>query len=57
MRKVNTTETIFTPIHNIPLCPMYRVSTWNAGGEGEMSESVQESTPQGKQAKDFLNNL
>ena len=61
----NVTETQFTPINqgNI-LCPMYRVSAWNVGGEGELSEPVQESTPQGKhpaftvamctQAKNFL---
>ena len=51
---VNTTETSFTPTHNIYLCPMYQVSAWNAGGEGKLSEPVQESTPQGKQVKDFL---
>ena len=44
---VNVTETSFT-LTNILPCPMYRVSAWNAGGEGELSESVQESTPQGK---------
>ena len=27
---------------------MYQVSAWNAGGEGELSEPVQESAPQGK---------
>ena len=47
---VNVTATSFTPTHNIPLCPMYRVSAWNSGGEGELSEPVQESTPQGKQS-------
>ena len=52
---VNTTKTSFTHTHNIPLSPMYQVSAWNAGGEGELSEPVQDSTPQGKQAKDFLN--
>ena len=46
--RVNTTKTSFTPTHNIPLCPMYQVSAWNAGGEGEWSEPVQDSTPQGK---------
>ena len=45
----NTTETSFTLTHDIPLCLMYRVSAWNAGGEGERSEPVQDSTPQGKQ--------
>ena len=47
IRRVNTTMTSFTPT-NIPLCPMYRVSAWNAGGEGNKSEPVQDSTPQGK---------
>ena len=32
---------------------MYQVSAWNVGGEGELSEPVLESTPQGKE---FLNN-
>ena len=48
--KENVTETQFTP--NIRdddgLCPMYRVSAWNAGGEGELSKPAQDSTPQGK---------
>ena len=57
IHSVNTTETSFTPTHNVYmyLCPMYQVSAWNAGGEGNKSEPVQDSTPQGKQAKDFLN--
>ena len=55
MRRVNMTETRFTPTHNVSLCPMYRVSSWNSGGEGELSEPVQGSTPRGKQSKDFLN--
>ena len=54
--KENVTETRFT--FNIRdddgLCPMYRVSAWNAGGEGELSEQAQDSTPQGKQAIDLL---
>ena len=49
----NVTETQFTFINQgDSLCPMYQVSAWNAGGEGELSEPVQESTPRGKQAKD-----
>ena len=48
IHSVNTTMTSFTATHNIPLCPVYRVSAWNAGGEGELSEPVQESTAQGK---------
>ena len=49
--KVKKTETSFTlsNIQNDGPCPMYQVSAWNAGGEGELSEPVQESTPQGKQ--------
>ena len=54
--KQNVTETEYI-INNQDdgLCPMYQVSAWNAGGEGELSEPVQERTPQGKWAKDFLN--
>ena len=52
---VNTTKTSFTHTHNIPLSLMYKVSSWNSGGESELSEPVQDSTPQGKQAIDFLN--
>ena len=57
IRIVNMTKTSFTLTNNIiiPLSPTYQVSAWNAGGEGELSEPVQESTPQGKQAKHFLN--
>ena len=54
--KENVTETQYTS--NIQqdndMCPMYQVSAWNAGGEGEVSDPVQESIPQGKQAKDVL---
>ena len=41
--KVNVTETHFTSSINQGNlhCPMYQVSTWNAGGEGELSEPVQ----------------
>ena len=52
---VNTTETSFTPTHNIPLCPTYQVSAWNAGGESELSEPVQDSTPQGKGLSVMIN--
>ena len=50
--KENITETQFTPniqLHD-GLCPMYQVSAWNAGGEGNKSEPVWDSTPQGEQA-------
>ena len=43
--KENVTETQY--ISNTQLCPMYQVSAWNAGGEGELSEPVQESIPRG----------
>ena len=48
--KVNVTETQYTPNiqQNNSLCPMYQVSAWNAGGEGELSSPVWDSTPQGK---------
>ena len=47
----NVTEKYFSFITSDDhSCPMYRVSAWNAGGEGELSEPVQESTPQGKLA-------
>ena len=45
---VNETKTSFAPTNNISLCPMYKVSAWNAGGEGELSEPVQGITPQSK---------
>ena len=46
--KVNVTETHFTfNTQDNDLCPMYQVSAWNSGGEGELSEPVQENTPRG----------
>ena len=57
IHSVNTTKTSFTLTHNVPLCPTYQIAAWNAGGKGELSEPVQDGTPQGKQAKDFLNYL
>ena len=40
---VNVTETQFTfNASENDLCPMYQVSAWNAGGEGELSETLQE---------------
>ena len=40
---VNITETQFTfNASENGLCPMYQVSAWNAGGEGELSETLQE---------------
>ena len=54
--KENVTEAKFTPnIQQVDdMCPTYQISAWNAGGEGEISEAVQHSSPQGKQAKDIL---
>ena len=52
--KVNVTETQFTSNNQgNGLCPMYQVSAWNAGGEGELSDPVQDNTPRGKQPKIF----
>jgi len=54
---VNVTETSLFLRNNAAndgLCPIYQVSAWNAGGEGELSEPVQESTPRGRQTNDFL---
>ena len=53
IHSVNTAMTSLAPTNTLPLCPMYQVSAWNAGGEGELSEPVQDSTLRGKQ--DFLN--
>ena len=50
--KENVTETQFTfNTREDDLCPMYmyQVSAWNAGGEGEKSQPVQESTLRGKE--------
>ena len=50
--KENVAEAQFTyNIRDGRLCPTYRVSAWNGGGEGELSEPVQGSTPQGKQTQ------
>ena len=54
--KENVTDTRFTcKIQDVGLCTMYQVSAWNAGGEGELSDPVQKSSPQGEQAKVFIN--
>ena len=53
--KENVTETRFTfNTSNDDSCLMYQVSAWNVGGEGELSEPVQESMPQGKETKNVL---
>ena len=49
--KENVTETQYTlNIQDDGLCPMYQVSAWNGGGEGELSEPVYESGPRGKES-------
>ena len=55
IHSVNTTETSFTHTHDVSLCPMYKVSAWNAGGQGDLSEPVLDDTPQGKQTKRLPN--
>ena len=48
--KQNVTETQYIiNTQDDCLCPMYQVSAWNAGGEGELSEPVRDSIPRGKQ--------
>ena len=45
----NVTETQYTSnTEEDSVCPTYQVSAWNVGGEGELSEPVQESTSRGK---------
>ena len=50
LNKTVTSFTVNTTTQNDHVCPMYQVSAWNVGGEGELSEPVQESTPRGKLA-------
>ena len=46
--KENVTEAQYTfNTQDDGLCLIYQVSAWNAGGEGEKSQPVQESTIQG----------
>ena len=48
--KQNLTETQYTSnTQDDDLCPIYQISVWNGGGEGELSEPVQESSLRGKQ--------
>ena len=45
----NVTETQFTfNTSQACSCPMYQVSAWNAGGEGELSEKLQRCIPHSK---------
>ena len=56
--KANVTETQFTfNNQSNVLCPMYRVSAWNSGSEGQLSGPVQESAPRGKQARNILDQI
>ena len=60
IERENMTETSFTLRNNTgedALCPIYQVSAWNAGGEGKMSESLQESIPQGNQVIETLQEI
>ena len=40
--KQNVTETQYIINNQHGLCSMYQVSAWNGGGEGELSETLQE---------------
>ena len=50
LNKTVTSFTVNTTTQNDHVCPIYQVSAWNVGGEGELSEPVQENTPRGKLA-------
>ena len=53
--KENVTEARFSfNVLDYGLCLMYQVSAWNAGGEGELSEPVQDTIPQGKRLLNWL---
>ena len=50
--KVNVTEKQFTfNVSNDESCPIYQVSAWNAGGEGEKSVPIQGCIPRSKLPK------
>jgi len=49
MDKVNVTETSFRRnISDDNSCPMYHVTAWNSGGEGDMSVSLSGNLPHSK---------
>ena len=51
----NVTGTHYTSnTQDDSVCPTYQVSAWNVGGEGELSEPLQESTSRGKQVENLL---
>ena len=56
--KRNVTETRFTfNASDDGTCPMFQVSAWNAGGEGELSEPVHECRPRSKFATFLLKGI
>ena len=56
--KRNVTETRFTfNASDDGTCPMYQVTGWNAGGEGELSEPVHECRPHSKLATFLLKGI
>ena len=49
IEQINVTETRFNfDTSDLDICLMYQVSAWNAGGEGELSEPIQNRIPRGK---------
>ena len=49
IEEINVTKTQFKfDTSNLDLCLMYKVSAWNARGEGELSKPVHSRIPQGK---------
>ena len=56
--KRNVTETQFTfNASDDGTCPMYQVTGWNAGGEGELSEPVHGCRPHSKLATFLLKGI
>ena len=54
----NVTETRFTfNASDDGTCPMYQVSAWNTGGEGELSEPVHGCRPRSKLATSLLKGI
>ena len=57
--KVNITEMSFTLGSNAPddcLCPLYRATAWNSGGEGKMSAPLSGYLPHSK-LHSYINSL
>ena len=56
--KRNVTETQFTfNASDDGTCPMFQVTAWNVGGEGELNEPVHECRPCSKLATFLLNGI